>query len=108
MKQLTILILILCLGTACTEDEALTGSVRLVFSGTNVDELKINIYPGEIFTVEDLIRTQPLIKDLQPINGVVTVSGYNPGNYTWYDGGRQIGFFQITAGQTRTFDISIW
>ena len=93
---------------ACNDDDNLTGSAKLVFTGDDLRDLEIDIYPEAVFTVPDLIRTQPLMKDLLPdANGEVLISNMNEGNYTWYDGGNNIGFFQISAGQTKTYEIFI-
>lgn len=92
--------------SSCNEEE-LTGNARLEFSGNNIEDLEIDIYPESIFTVSELIDAQPLIRNIQAVNGEVVVPNFNPGNYTWYDSGNNIGFFQITAGQTRTFEFFI-
>ncbi|MEP2025910.1 MAG: hypothetical protein ABJH98_05275 [Reichenbachiella sp.] len=109
MKKITkysFLLLLILLLNACKEED-LTGNATLVFAG-NIENLEIDIYPETVFTVSELIRAQPLIRNLAADNGEVIVSNLNPGNYTWYNGGSNIGFFQITAGETRIFEFSIF
>lgn len=94
--------------SACNNEE-LTGSARLIFIANNLETLEVDIYPEGIFTIAELIDTEPILKNLQSNgNGVVVVPNMNAGNYTWYDGGTNIGFFQISAGQTKTYEISIF
>ena len=106
-KKVFFLILLTIL-VACDDDDELTGNARLVFTSSNLESLEIDIYPEGVFTIPDLITTQPIMKDLLPDgNGEVLISNLNAGNYTWYDGGSNIGFFQISTGQTKTYEISI-
>ena len=105
--RILVAILALTALISCKDDE-LTGNARLVFSGNNLENMEIDIYPEGVFILRDIIATKPILNNLPTSsNGEVFVSGLNSGNYTWYDGGSNIGFFQISAGQTKTYEISI-
>lgn len=109
MKRVTKVLFFICFSTFCScDDEELTGNARLVFSGNNLENMEIDVYPEGVFILRDIAATKPILEDLpSSSNGEVFVSGLNSGNYTWYDGLDNIGFFQISAGQTKTYEISI-
>ncbi len=94
--------------SSCDEDDIpTTGGAMLVFSGTDLQDVRINIYPETVYEIPSLLRVQPLIEGLNPISGEINVANLNAGNYTWYDLRDNIGFFQITAGETRSFEYSL-
>gem|GEM_PF-2870325 len=104
--QLLLLFTLCVVLSSCGEEDALTGNAQLTFTG-NTQGLEISIYPESVYTISDLLATQPLIRDINATGGFASIEGLNPGNYTWYDDRDNIGFFQITAGQTRSFSFSI-
>ena len=95
MKRVVKILIFICFSIfySCN-DEELTGNARLVFSGSNLENLEIDIYPEGVFILQDIVTTKPILENL-PANshGEVFVPGLNPGNYTWYAGRRNIGFF---------------
>ena len=107
LKKIPLLLLITLL-MACDDDDELTGNVVLVVSREDIEGLEIDVYPEGVYTISELIRTQPIMRNLEPnLNGEVMISNLNAGNYTWHGGRENIGFFQVSAGQTKRYEIFI-
>lgn len=105
LKTITLtLLLFVCF--SCEEEEPLLGSATLRFTGDIINR-EINIYPGEVYSIQELLNVYPLIEGRSAANQRIVISDLNPGNYTWYDLRNNIGFFQITAGQNREFEYEL-
>jgi len=91
---------------SCKEED-LTGNATLVFS--NCQDCEISIYPGDVSPeIPILIHVEPILRGLHPdIDGSLFIESLNTGNYLWYDGSCNKGYFQITAGKSREFLTSI-
>lgn len=103
-KYQVVLMILVCLG--CNEEsEPLTGNAIITFTGNDIRSREISIYPESVFTVSDLVHTNPIIDRLtQNGQGEIFIENLNAANYTWYGNGSNIGFFQISAGQTKTYE----